>query len=233
MARQDGGFRGVSIINELDDVTITTPVANNELLAYDTGSSEWINQTATEAGLLTSPIDIDDDTNLAAVSPIQLISDTLSFNFSTDNTWTGDNTFEGETKGTKQSTIMGHNRSLSVSPGTEKFIQIADTVIMTDTKGITAIHDGSIVGISINWNNGIPSGKFSGILMRVKVNGSVAWENEISGSMGSDKEAYFTQARDTDSFSAGDTISVCFEGDGAGSIAMSKIIVQLEYYYDD
>ena len=152
---------------------------------------------------------------------------------SEDNTWTGDNTFEGETKGTKQSTIMGHNRSLNVSVGTEKFIQIADNVLMTDTKGITAIHDGSIVGISINWNNGIPSGKFAAIFMRVKVNGSVAWENEISGSMGSDKEAYFTQARDTDSFSAGDTISVCFEGDGSGSIAMSKIIVQLEYYYDD
>ena len=170
---------------------------------------------------------------LSVVAPIQLVNDTLSFGFSTDNTWTGDNTFEGETKGTKQSTIMGHNRSLNVSVGTEKFLQIADTVLMTDTKGITAIHDGSIVGISINWNNGIPSGKFAGILMRVKVNGSVAWENEISGSMGSDKEAYFTQARDTDSFSAGDTISVCFEGNGSGSIAMSKIIVQLEYYYDD
>ena len=152
---------------------------------------------------------------------------------STDNTWTGDNTFEGETKGTKQNTIMGHNRNLNVFVGTEKFLQIADTVIMTDTKGITAIHDGSIVGISINWDNGIPSGKFAAILMRVKVNGSVAWENEISASMGSDKEAYFTQARDTDTFSAGDTISVCFEGSGAGSIAMSKIIVQLEYYYDD
>jgi len=33
------------------DVTITS-VADNELLAYDSGSGEWINQTATEAGII-------------------------------------------------------------------------------------------------------------------------------------------------------------------------------------
>jgi len=141
--------------------------------------------------------------------------------------------YSGVDKGTKQNTIMGHNRNLVVTVGSEKFLQIADLVVMTDTKGLTAIHDGSIVGISINWNNGMPSGKFSNINMRVKVNGSNVWENDISASMGTDKEAYFTQARGTDTFSAGDTISVCFEGDGSGNITMSKVIVSLEYYYDD
>jgi len=34
------------------DVTVTD-VADNEVLAYDTGTSEWINQTAAEAGLAT------------------------------------------------------------------------------------------------------------------------------------------------------------------------------------
>lgn len=37
---------------DLQDVTITT-VANNELLAYNTGTGEWINQTPTEAGFAT------------------------------------------------------------------------------------------------------------------------------------------------------------------------------------
>jgi hypothetical protein len=37
-------------LTELTDVTITT-VADNEVLAYDTTSSKWINQTAVEAGL--------------------------------------------------------------------------------------------------------------------------------------------------------------------------------------
>jgi len=39
-------------LDELTDVTITT-VADNEVLAYDSTSSEWINQTAAEAGLAT------------------------------------------------------------------------------------------------------------------------------------------------------------------------------------
>ncbi|MHA1737907.1 MAG: hypothetical protein ACTSWD_04920 [Candidatus Heimdallarchaeota archaeon] len=37
-------------LDDLSDVTITTP-ANNELLAYNTATSEWINKTPTEAGL--------------------------------------------------------------------------------------------------------------------------------------------------------------------------------------
>jgi hypothetical protein len=44
------------LITELDDVpdvTITS-VADNELLAYDSGSGDWINQTPTEAGLSAS-----------------------------------------------------------------------------------------------------------------------------------------------------------------------------------
>jgi len=40
-------------IGELTDVTISS-VADNEVLAYDSVSSEWINQTASEAGLATS-----------------------------------------------------------------------------------------------------------------------------------------------------------------------------------
>lgn len=38
-------------IDSLSDVTITAPVADNEILAYDSTAQEWINQTAAEAGL--------------------------------------------------------------------------------------------------------------------------------------------------------------------------------------
>lgn len=38
-------------MSSLDDVVITIPVADNELVAYDTSTSKWINQTAAEAGL--------------------------------------------------------------------------------------------------------------------------------------------------------------------------------------
>lgn len=40
-------------IGELSDVTVTS-VTDNEVLAYDSTTSEWINQTASEAGLATS-----------------------------------------------------------------------------------------------------------------------------------------------------------------------------------
>ena len=41
---------------ELSGVTISSP-ADNELLAYDSGTGTWINQTAAEAGLATDPGD--------------------------------------------------------------------------------------------------------------------------------------------------------------------------------
>jgi hypothetical protein len=45
-----GGGSGSTALPDLSDVTITS-VGDNELLAYDTTSSKWINQTASEAGL--------------------------------------------------------------------------------------------------------------------------------------------------------------------------------------
>ena len=39
-------------LGELTDVTISGTPADNELLAYDSGSSEWINQTASEVNLV-------------------------------------------------------------------------------------------------------------------------------------------------------------------------------------
>lgn len=45
-----GGGAASVAIDDITDVTITTP-ADNEVLAYDNGTGEWINQTAAEAGL--------------------------------------------------------------------------------------------------------------------------------------------------------------------------------------
>jgi len=49
-----GGGGGATTVDGLTDATITGTPADNEVLAYDTGSGEWINQTAAEAGLATS-----------------------------------------------------------------------------------------------------------------------------------------------------------------------------------
>lgn len=55
-------------LNELHDVNITGTIANNEVLAYDDASSMWINQTASEAGLLTPTSAVPTATNAAAAS---------------------------------------------------------------------------------------------------------------------------------------------------------------------
>ncbi len=44
-------LKGDILINDLGDVVISTP-ADNEILAYDTTSGDWINQTPAEAGLV-------------------------------------------------------------------------------------------------------------------------------------------------------------------------------------
>lgn len=45
---------GSSSLGDLTDVIITGTPADNEVLAYNTGTAQWINQTAAEAGLATS-----------------------------------------------------------------------------------------------------------------------------------------------------------------------------------
>lgn len=52
MAKINGGGKSRVDLNDVTDITITA-VADNELLAYDSGTSEWINQTASEVGLAT------------------------------------------------------------------------------------------------------------------------------------------------------------------------------------
>ena len=44
----------IAALDDIPDVTISGVPADNEVLAYDSGTSEWINQTAAEAGLATT-----------------------------------------------------------------------------------------------------------------------------------------------------------------------------------
>lgn len=51
----NSGYLTTVAIDDVSDVVITTP-ADNELLAYDNVSGNWINQTPAEAGLLTAEV---------------------------------------------------------------------------------------------------------------------------------------------------------------------------------
>lgn len=76
------------IIGDLSDVVITT-VGNEDILAYDTGSSKWINQTASEAGLATASAlstHLADTTTHGTTGDIVGISDTQTLTNKTINT---------------------------------------------------------------------------------------------------------------------------------------------------
>ena len=255
----------ITSLEELSDVDITTPVADNELLSYDFATSEWINQTATEAGLLTSPIDISSDTNLAVDSPIILTDDTLSLgtidisddtnltvdgsllltddelsvNRGRDFTWTGDHSFSGdvsfsgEVTGTKQSITFTRQAEFNVGIIARKSIKLGE-VLMTTSKGFTPIRNGSIVGLSVNYDNTI-NGKVSNLDIVVKNGGTDIWTNALSTVTGTNRTAAFTQAKDTDTYSAEDNISIWFSVSGmmGASVDLENVIVTLEYYYDD
>ena len=50
----EAGGGGATVLNDLTDVVITGTPADNELLAWDTGTSKWVNQTSAEAELATA-----------------------------------------------------------------------------------------------------------------------------------------------------------------------------------
>ena len=63
-----GGGGGITSISDAGDVTITEPVADRELLAYDDATSDWINQTTTELGIMqVDPYFTADDEGKTAV----------------------------------------------------------------------------------------------------------------------------------------------------------------------
>ena len=62
-------------IAELNDTTITGTPADNEVLAYDTTASKWINQTAAEAGVASSGAKLSDFAATSSSELAGIISD--------------------------------------------------------------------------------------------------------------------------------------------------------------
>jgi hypothetical protein len=90
-----------SSINDVEDVTITS-VADNEILQYDNGTSDWINQTFAEAGIVaysgtpsTNHFLIYDGSGLAD-SSVTEVSANILFDNSTElrmGSWDGDHIY--------------------------------------------------------------------------------------------------------------------------------------------
>ena len=149
------------------------------------------------------------------------------------NIWTADQTFDAEVKGTKHSILLSHDAGAAIAANGTLFLK-AGEVIMTITKGLTMKRAGSIFVISINYDI-TASGINLVLSLDVVKNGADVWTNILDDAVADDKESQFTQSRATDSFAAGDTISVKLfvSGKGAGTIDLNDIISMLEFYYDD
>lgn len=143
----------------------------------------------------------------------------------------GDVEITNELKGSKHSVILSNDAGATLS-GTRVDMK-AGEVSMTATKGLTMIRDGSIVGISVNYD---VTAKTDSPMLKtyVAINDVNKWGEDLDETIANDKEAYFTQARGTDTFSAGDTIDVALmEQLGAPhDITVDDIIIMLEFYYD-
>jgi len=103
-----------------------------------------------------------------------------------------------ELKGTKHSILLSHDAGANITNSAELYLKSGE-IIQTATKGLTMIRAGSIVGISINYDI-TGSGADVDIALDVLVNGSVIFSNTLNDSVADDKEAQFTQARQTDTF---------------------------------
>lgn len=107
---------------------------------------------------------------------------------------------------------------------------------MSTTKGIIALRAGSITGIALQHNITATDADITSVAVEVLVNGSVVWSNNLpSLTVANDKQAYFTQARGSDTFSAGAVISVRYTSTGGGGgdiITFDNLTGHLELYYD-
>ena len=129
---------GTVAIDDLSDVVITG-VADNEVLAYDSGGN-WINQTAAEAGLAAAShthtlADITDSGSLAAASSIN------------NSDWSGTDLAVAN-GGTGASTAGAARTNLGVAIGSD--VQAYDAGL-ADIAGLAVTDGNIIVGDGVNW----------------------------------------------------------------------------------
>jgi len=109
----NGGFRTTAGMFIVEDFTVAGFVKNDASGVFSGGNS----------------IDISDDTNLSATSPIVLTGDVLSWDFSVANTWTGEQTFDAGIQ-------LNDNDIISLGTGDDASIVSDGTDLTFDTTGV-------------------------------------------------------------------------------------------------
>ena len=124
---------GTASVSSLNDTAITTPIADNEFLAWN-GTDKWINQTATEAGLIT-------EIGTAATSGLA----------------------GGATSGVVALTVNANGLTTKPAPVDADFVVIADSAdSFASKKALVSTLPGDIKGITTATNSGLAGGALSG-----------------------------------------------------------------------
>lgn len=140
---------------------------------------------------------------------------------------TGDATISGELLGSRTSFVLSN---LNAALDYTAIYMKAGEVMMSATKGLLMPRAGSIVGISLQYDVTVDNAASCNLV--VYNDGVSVWSNAISHTVANDKEAYFTQARGTDTFTAGQVLMVRIsQGAGAKSTFLNMICT-LEVQFD-
>lgn len=107
-------------------------------------------------------------------------------------------------------------------------------VTMTAAKGLTMARVGSLTELSLNYDVNVTGSGVTSLSVNVLVDGSIVWTVALDGATGT-HESYATQARGTDSFLPGATVSIQFTATGGGPsdyVTLTNLIGTLGFYYD-
>lgn len=149
---------GSAALGDLTNVTITS-VADNEVLAYDSGSSKWINQTASEAGLLaTSAIGTTvqaydaDLTTWAGVTPGTGVTTALAVNVGSSGAFVTNGGALGTPSGGTLTNCTGlpvagitASTSTALGVGSIELGHATDTTLTRVSAGVVAIEGANII----------------------------------------------------------------------------------------
>ena len=181
---------------------------------------------------------IDHDGLLNFVSNKHIDWTSASNNFSTsgmghfgdDLDTDGDFTVDGEINGSKVLLHFGQNANSNAAAGSSTFLFTERNVQMTATKGLVPPRAGSIAGLTLNYD--VLATPIGTVNIEVLVEGVVVWTNAISSTTANDKVEVFTQARNTDQFSAGDRIAIRISNTGINPFTYRRMIGTIELILD-
>jgi len=144
----------------------------------------------------------------------------------------GDFLLSGAAQGIPQSLGFTRLASTGIS-GATHWMQIG-TIVTSVAKGFRAIRNGSIVGMSVQYDVTVENN--SPALYLVAVCGGVeVWVSDaLTTTVGTERGGQFTQARGTDTFSAGDVFTLALKetAGGGNSITVDDVVCIIEFYYD-